>query len=106
VQCRGGGPLRYAIRNNFFVRLGQHSYQIRYLTDTERGSSGAPVPDGSWQVVVIHHGYKKLDPGQLKDETGKSQVVKYHNEGIVVDEILRDKPAAIRQEIVNAQGRA
>ena len=37
VQCPGGGPLRYAIRNNFFVGLGQRPYQMRYLTDTLKG---------------------------------------------------------------------
>jgi V8-like Glu-specific endopeptidase len=104
VQCPGGGPLRYAIRNNFFVGLGQRSYQMRYLTDTLRGSSGAPVLDDSWQVVAMHHGYKKVDPALYQEEAGKSEVVKYHNEGIVVNDILGDVPAVIQQEIGHAQG--
>ena len=74
VQCPGGGPLRYAIRNNFFVGLGQRPYQMRYLTDTLRGSSGAPVLDDSWQVVAIHHGYKKVDPALYdKQRPGKAK---------------------------------
>jgi hypothetical protein len=104
VQCPGGGPLRYAIRNNFFVGLGQHPYQMRYLTDTLNGSSGAPVLDDSWQVVAMHHGYKKVDPALYKEEAGKSELVKYHNEGIVINSILADMPRVIRQEISAAQG--
>jgi hypothetical protein len=104
VQCPGGGPLRYAIRNNFYVGLGQHPYQMRYLTDTLRGSSGAPVLDDSWQVVAMHHGYKKVDPALYQEEAGKSDVVKYHNEGIVISDIVGDLSTDIREEISNAQG--
>lgn len=104
VQCPGGGPLRYAIRNNFFVGLGKYPYQIRYLTDTVKGSSGAPVLDDSWQVIAIHHGYKKVDPALYNKEAGKSELVKYHNEGIVINDILSDMPTVIQQEISTAQG--
>ena len=104
VQCPGGGPLRYAIRNNFFVGLGQRPYQMRYLTDTLRGSSGAPVFDDSWQVVAMHHGYKKVDPALYDKEAGKSELVKYHNEGIVINDIFSDMPTVIQQEISSAQG--
>lgn len=104
VQCPGGGPLRYAIRNNFFVGLGQRPYQMRYLTDTLRGSSGAPVLDDNWQVVAMHHGYKKVTPSLDRKEAGTSEVVKYHNEGIVINDILTDMSAVIQQEISTAQG--
>ena len=103
VQCPGGGPLRYAIRNNFFVGLGQYPYQMRYLTDTREGSSGSPVLDDSWQVVAMHHGFKKVDPGLYKGEAGKSEVVKYHNEGIVIHDILDHLPTAAQQEVKDAQ---
>ena len=77
---------------------------MRYLTDTLRGSSGAPVLDDSWQVVAMHHGYKKVDPTLYQEEAGKNNVVKYHNEGIVISDILGDLPTVIRQEIRSAQG--
>lgn len=93
VQCPGGGPLRYAIRNNFFVGLGQRPYEMRYLTDTREGSSGAPVLDDSWQVVAMHRGFKKVNPGLYQAEAGKTELVKYHNEGIVISDILLDLPA-------------
>jgi hypothetical protein len=76
---------------------------MRYLTDTLNGSSGAPVLDDNWQVVAMHHGYKKVEPALYKEETGKSEVVKYHNEGIIISDILIDMPNAINQEISAAQ---
>ena len=104
VQCPGGGPLRYAIRSNFFVGLGQHPYQMRYLTDTLQGSSGAPVLNDTWQVVAMHHGYKRVGHSLYGKEDGKTELIKYHNEGIVINDILSDMPTAIRQEISTAQG--
>jgi V8-like Glu-specific endopeptidase len=104
VQCPGGGPLRYAIRNNFFVGYGDKSYQIRYLTDTVRGSSGAPVLDDNWQAVGLHRGFKKVNPDLYKGEAGKSEIVKFHNEGIVIHDILAQLPHTVLEEIKHAQG--
>jgi len=104
VQCTGGGPLRFAIRNNFFVGLGQNSYQARYLTDTKSGSSGSPVLNDAWQVVAMHRGAKQIDPNAYQSEDGNKQVVKYHNEGIIIDEILPRLPEDVRREIEVTQG--
>lgn len=109
VQCPGGGPVRYAIRNNFFVGLGQRPYEMRYLTDTREGSSGAPVLDDSWQVVAMHRGFKKVNPDLfkadlIKVEAGENQLVKFHNEGIIISDIILHMPHAIRQEIHDVQG--
>ncbi|MFC9356443.1 trypsin-like serine peptidase [Rhodococcus sp. NPDC057014] len=104
VQCPGGGPLRYAIRNNFFVGYGDKPYQIRYLTDTLRGSSGAPVLDDNWQAVALHRGFKRVNPDLYKGEAGKSEIVKFHNEGIVIHDILAHLPRTVLQEIKDAQG--
>jgi endonuclease G len=106
VQCPGGGPLRYAIRNNFFVGLGKQAYQLRYLTDTKSGSSGSPVLNDNWQVVAMHHGAKEVSPEAYKGEDGKKQVAKFHNEGIAIHAILADLPQEVRQEIELAQSKA
>jgi endonuclease G len=103
VQCPGGGPLRYAIRNNFYVGRGEQSYQVRYLTDTIPGSSGSPVLADSWQVVAMHRGYTEVNPQAYQDEGGKGQVAKYHNDGIAIHEILRQLPAEARKEVEAAQ---
>ena len=95
--------MRYAIRNNFFVGYGDKPYQIRYLTDTLSGSSGAPVFDDNWQAVALHRGYKPVNPDLYKGEAGKSEIVKYHNEGIVINDILAQLPQTVLQEIKHAQ---
>ncbi|MEU7908517.1 serine protease [Actinoplanes sp. NPDC049118] len=104
VQCPGGGPLRYAIRNNFFVGAGRSKEQIRYLTDTVRGSSGAPVFDDAWQVVAMHRRFRPVDPAPYAHEDGGRRLVKFHNEGILVADILTDLPGELRSEIEDGQG--
>jgi V8-like Glu-specific endopeptidase len=103
VQCPGGGPLRFAIRNNFCVGSGDQPHKIRYLTDTKSGSSGAPVLDDNWQVVAMHRGAKEVKTEAHRGEAGVSEVAKFHNEGIAIHEILRRLPAKARKEIEAAQ---
>jgi hypothetical protein len=91
--------LRYAIRNNFYLGTGYVLHQLRYLTDTEPGSSGSPVLDDSWRVLALHHAYRAVPPEQYKGD-----IVKYHNEGVALHAVLDDLPPAVRQEIVAAQG--
>lgn len=94
VQYPKGGPLKYAIRNNFYVGTGDTSRYIRYLTDTEGGASGSPVLNDAWQVVGMHHAYR-----QVPKEEYKGQVIKYHNQGVAIHAILSNLPLAVRQEI-------
>jgi hypothetical protein len=103
VQCPGGGPLRFAIRNNFCAGRGDRPNQIRYLTDTRSGSSGAPVLDDNWRAVAMHRGAKEVKPEVHRDEAGVSEVIKFYNEGISIHDILRHLPADIRKEIETAQ---
>ncbi|MER8512112.1 serine protease [Mesorhizobium sp. M1060] len=104
VQCPRGGPLVLAIRNNFFVGRGDQPFQIRYLTDTDEGSSGAPVCDDDWQVVALHQGAQKVDPQSYAGEPGFQGIVKFHNQGIDIQAILADLPQAATDRIKRAQG--
>lgn len=99
VQHPGGGALRYAIRNNFYIGLGDTANHLRYLTDTEPGSSGSPVLNDSWEVIAMHHAYRRIPKEEYKGE-----VIKYHNQGIAMQAILAQIPSAVRAEIVAAQG--
>jgi hypothetical protein len=54
IQHPDGGPKRIAIRNNLIT--ASTDTRLRYFTDTNRGSSGAPVFDDSWTVVALHWG--------------------------------------------------
>jgi V8-like Glu-specific endopeptidase len=103
IQCPGGGPLRFAIRNNFYVGKGERPHQLRYLTDTKTGSSGSPVLDDHWEVVAMHRGSKEVNPKSYKGEASKTGVVKFHNEGIAIHEIVDNLPAKEKQEIQKAQ---
>ena len=104
VQCPDGGPLRYAIRNNFFVGRAPQNFKLRYLTDTKQGSSGSPVMDDDWQVVALHHGAQKVAPHLYKGEPGVESIVKFHNQGIDIFRIIEDLPPAAAAEIAAAQG--
>lgn len=62
IQHPNGGPKQISIRSNRIVRLLPKEvpdvnleHFIHYLTDTEPGSSGAPVVNDQWQVVAVHH---------------------------------------------------
>jgi len=115
VQHSGGGPLVYAIRNNFYVGAGDSAAFLRYLTDTEPGASGSPVLTDDWRVVALHHAARPIPPQTyaslprerrrtLAQERDGGEVINYHNEGIAIHAILDHLPAALRAEIAAAQG--
>jgi V8-like Glu-specific endopeptidase len=52
VQHPLGGPKMVAFRNNQVVQVMDGD--LWYYTDTQRGSSGAPVLDDDWRVVALH----------------------------------------------------
>jgi hypothetical protein len=99
VQCAAGGPIRYALTGNYFVSTGGTLDRLRYLTDTDAGASGAPVFDETWRVVAMHHGYH-----EVPQEVHQGKVVKYHNQGVVLNAILKHLPDDLRNEVSQAQG--
>nr|WP_315463294.1 DNA/RNA non-specific endonuclease [uncultured Rhodoferax sp.] len=54
IQHPGGGPRRFAIRNNTLVDILPEGY-LHYEGDTLRGSSGSPVLTSRWELVALHH---------------------------------------------------
>ncbi len=101
VQYANGYPLKFAIRNNFFIGSNPIRSYIYYMTDTENGSSGAPVCNDHWQVVGMH-----CKTGQVSPETWKGETIRYHNIGVEIYSILNDLPPYVQQEIAEAQERA
>ena len=69
IQHPGGQPKQIAIRDSQVIMLTQEDVAtinledfIHYTTDSEPGSSGAPVFNDQWQVVALHHrGVPDLD---------------------------------------------
>lgn len=59
--------------------------RVRYLTNTEGGSSGSPVFDRAWQIVALHHAAGPTDsPGDL-DTTDAA-----FNQGIPISHVVAD----------------
>ncbi len=54
IHHPNGDPKRISIRDNQMV--AQDDLWVRYRSDAERGSSGAPVFNDQWEVVALHHG--------------------------------------------------
>ena len=59
IQHPDGGLKQAAFRNNLVTR--SEDEVLRYFTDTEHGSSGAPVCNDDWEVVALHRSSAKLD---------------------------------------------
>ncbi|HEY3993861.1 MAG TPA: serine protease [Ktedonobacteraceae bacterium] len=107
VQYPRGGPLRYAIRNNYYVKNDQvKDHLLHYLTDTEPGSSGSPVLNDAWHVLALHHAARPTSPRKYNMEMqglGKRKIVNHYNEGIALYKIVEDLPTPITQEIQQGQ---
>jgi endonuclease G, mitochondrial len=53
IQHPDGRPMEIAFRNNRMIALVDDDV-MTYSTDTERGSSGAPVFNDQWELVALH----------------------------------------------------
>jgi V8-like Glu-specific endopeptidase len=104
VQHPRGGPLRFAIRNNFFVRPAERPAFVYYQTDTEPGASGSPVCNDDWQVVALHHASLEVPPEWVPQEVvdGKLAKVTVLNEAVQIHEVLNDLPPELKQRILTA----
>lgn len=101
VQHPQGGVKRIAIRSNFYVdRVSTDASpnRIRYLTDTEPGSSGSPVFNDAWEVIALHHAAVEVPESKQRGE-----IIKYNNQGILIHAILENLPNQILDEIYATQ---
>lgn len=49
-----GKPQQISIRKNLLVTHDESPVYLKYMTDTEPGSSGAPVFNDEWELVALH----------------------------------------------------
>ena len=120
IQHPKGEAKQIVLRSNQLVDLFDHF--AHYVTDTEPGSSGAPVYNDEWEVVALHHsGVPRTDAAGnylAKDGTiwrpgmDTDQIAWVANEGIrvssLVDHVKRqpmpnDSWRAVRTQLLELQ---
>ena len=77
IQHPGGSPLQVAMRDNSLVFDDANT--IEYLTNTDYGSSGAPVFNDNWNVIALHS-------QRVKDPNSDAW---YRNRGTKIEAIVR-----------------
>ncbi len=80
IQHPGGGFKQIALYHN--IVTFSNDKIIQYLTDTEPGSSGAPVFNSNWQLVALHH-----SGGMLREPGMTKRLLR--NEGININMVAR-----------------
>lgn len=56
---------------------------VHYLTDTEEGSSGAPVFDKEWNVIALHQG-----GGDVSEPGDQTENTYFRNQGININRVI------------------
>jgi hypothetical protein len=85
IQHPGGIRKRLGFVRNWVSHVDDRV--VQYLTDTQTGSSGAPVLDGDGRIIALHHA------GGVPQEVAGMPPAK-KNEGVRLSRILADFPAA------------
>lgn len=72
IQHPEGRPKEIAFRNNQLIKLVDADV-MTYSTDTDRGSSGAPVLNDQWELVGLHRASVEAtdEQGRPVDRTGR-----------------------------------
>ena len=84
VQHPAGERKRVSIVRNQVSSVDQRA--IKYLTDTDIGSSGSPVFDADGRLIALHHA-----GGRPTSVLGQPPIVK--NEGIRISQVAADLAA-------------
>jgi V8-like Glu-specific endopeptidase len=90
VQHPGGRSKRYGIRNNLVYASTPET--LCYFTDTESGSSGAPVLNDKWEVVALHRGAKYVTGVRFQGKDTAYVNVGTHLK-LIIDDIQQRYPA-------------
>ena len=118
IQHPNGEPKQLAIRHNQVV--DELELFLHYQTDTDPGSSGAPVFNDQWEVVALHHSGvpKRNEKGEVvtsdgrpwQEWMGEQHIAWLANEGVRVSRLvhhIREQELSLeaedlRQELLEA----
>ena len=105
VQHPGGGPKHVVVHDSQLIFLANDIAEDAfcfYTSDTDEGSSGAPVFNNRWEVIALHHASvpKTDDQERLIDGHGRvlridearkhpERIVWIANEGVRVSRLVR-----------------
>ena len=90
IQHPRGWPKMISVRNNTLTFRTNNT--LLYETDTDEGSSGAPVLNDEWELIALHHwGQPFLEK---VDEQG-NPIPSTVNEGVRISAICRDLQARL-----------
>lgn len=87
IHHPNGKPKRVSLDDTDVVAAHPDGPLIHYTTDTEPGSSGAPVLDRSGRLIALHHASRRNQEGL---RTPDGVVPDYVNEGIKLASIALD----------------
>lgn len=93
IHHPNGRPKRVSLDDTDVVTARPDGAVIHYTSDTEPGSSGAPVFDRSGRLIALHHASR---PNQDNIQTSDGLTPKYVNEGIKLAAIALDLEARRR----------
>ena len=99
IQHPRGLPKRIAFRNNLLS--GADNDVLRYFTDTDFGTSGAPVCDDTWRVVALHRGAE-----QAQNVMFQGKETAFVNFGTQISRLLQDlrvRSSSLLAEVIAAQ---
>lgn len=74
IQHPAGRPKAVVVQQNEVTE--QEKTYVRYLSDTEGGSSGSAVCNNAWRLTALHHASRKVKPA------ADGKPAQYENEGI------------------------
>ena len=97
IQHPSAEPKQIAVRQNKII--GKVGNFLHYVTDTQKGSSGSPVFNDSWDLVALHHAGKpkRNSDGRIMLLNGsawdgspltKDQIAWEANEGVRISQII------------------
>ena len=80
IQHPQGAPKKIGMIHNVVRHVDDDV--VQYLTDTEQGSSGAPVFDEQWQLVALHHSSIAHKAGGVLEHRNQGRRIERVAEGL------------------------